>query len=340
MKLKLLALRLVTVFALGVCGAVLGEYLFGASDLCLFKGSCESVIHSAYGRPLGVPLPVIGLVGFGLLLGLLLFPERRSFVLFGPLAVLAGSAGLALILVQYLVLKQFCSMCLFVDGSAIALAVIDLAGRPHPGAPPVTPWWQRAAWLAGALLAVVLPPLYVWTGSNPPVPEQVKALWVEDRLTVVELMDFECQRCRDAEPLLEDFLRKKEKEGEKIHFVRLPAPMPNHEHARDSARAYLAAEKQGKGEAMADALVASLKHDEAECRMRAEEIGLDLAEYDRVVQDPATDKKLDDTNAWGRTAGPGLPLLWVGDQLVTPPATRDKLEIAYRKAQRSAKGGK
>jgi uncharacterized membrane protein len=340
MKLKLAALRLLTVFALGVCGAVLGEYLFGASDLCLFNGTCQSVIHSEAGRPLGVPLPVIGLAGFGLLLGLLLFPERRSFVLVGPLALLAGVAGLTLVLVQYLVLKQFCSMCLFVDGSAIALAFIVLVGMPRPGALPATPWWQRAAWLAGAVLAVVLPPLYVWTGSNPPVPEQVKALWVEDRLTVVELMDFECQRCRDAESILADFLRKKEKEGEKIHFVRLSAPMPNHEHARDSARAYLAAEAQDKGEAMKDALIASLKRDEAECRKLAKEIGLDLAAYDRVVKDPATDKKLDDTNAWGRTAGPGLPLLWVGDQLVTPPVSRDKLEIAYRKAQRSAKGGK
>ena len=69
----------------------------------------------------------------------------------------------------------------------------------------------------------------------------------------------------------------------------------------------------------------------------AREIGLNLADYDRVVADPATEAALDATLDWARTVSSGLPLAWVGDRLVTN-LTPDNLEIAFRRAQRSAAG--
>jgi protein-disulfide isomerase len=204
------------------------------------------------------------------------------------------------------------------------------------GAPPGISWLHRSGWLAAGVLAVVLPPLWVWTGSAPPVPEQVKAHWVEGKITVVDLTDFECPSCRRAEP---DLVAFRNKMGDKIHFVRLVAPIQRHANAKPAGRAYLAAEKQGKGEAMAAALFAAPNLEPAECRKLAAKVGLNLADYDRVVSDPATDAVLDDTNAWVYEVGKaGVPQVWVGDQLVTSPLSPERLALAFRKAQRSAAG--
>src|SRR5262249_30049033 len=40
--------------------------------------TCERVIVSQHGAVLGVPLPVVGLAGFGLILGLSLYPRGRA----------------------------------------------------------------------------------------------------------------------------------------------------------------------------------------------------------------------------------------------------------------------
>jgi uncharacterized membrane protein/predicted DsbA family dithiol-disulfide isomerase len=409
MKYRLWGLRLILLFALGVCGAILGEYLF-AGTFCSFRSGCGNVLTSDYARPLGLPLPAFGLVGFGLLFVLALFPGREAFRLVGPLAVAAGFSGLGLILLQVLKLKETCTLCLLVDGSAIALAVLVLAGRDFflpfpprwgrggeeaPHSPPLSPWergeesgifspegrgeqggilspearlekeiaclqplspedegeesktrgfstgspllrWLvRSAWLAGAILAVALPLLLARVWANPPVPEQVMAHWVEGKITVVDLVDFNCSHCQKAEPELQAF---REKMGDKIHFVRIPAPMRKHEHARPPARAFLAAQKQGKGEEMAKELFAAPPHlDDKECSELAKKIvGLDMDQYKRVVEDPATDAQLDDTNAWAEATGSGLPLIWVGDQMVAGVPNQTVLQIAYRRAVLSA----
>jgi uncharacterized membrane protein/thiol-disulfide isomerase/thioredoxin len=387
MKYSLWAVRLILVFALAVCGAILGEHLF-AGSYCDFRSGCGSVLESPYAQPLGVPLPIVGLVGFGLLYVLTLFPGRGAFVYVGPLALAAGLAGLALILVQVLVLGKTCELCLLVDGSAIALALVALLGgmlRPawetargrragvdtgfadpvraeaapvagwgrestahtpspsplplsgldSPGRAELPPlsWLGRSAWLAGAVWAVFLPPLLAWVWAPPAVPEQVKDLWVEGKITVVELVDFDCSSCRSAEPQLEAFRKKM---GDQIRFIRLPAPMRAHEQARPAAKAFLAAEKQGKGDKMAAALFAASSRDPEECRKLAKNLGLDLKQYDRLVDDPATDAQLDATLDWAEATGRGLPLIWVGDQMLTGLITRESLQIAYRKALLSA----
>jgi uncharacterized membrane protein/predicted DsbA family dithiol-disulfide isomerase len=406
MNYRLWGLRLILLFALGVCGAILGEYLF-AGTFCSFRSGCGTVLTSAYARPLGVPLPVVGLVGFGLLFALTLFPGREAFRLVGPLAMAAGLSGLALILLQTLKLEATCTLCLLVDGSAIALAVLVLAGgsfflpfppkwgrgektpRPQPLSPegggeqtgilssegrgeqggifspegriqkeiaclqplsqkdggeesktcglstgsPFLAWLVRSAWLAGAVLAVGLPLLLAWVWANPPVPEQVKAYWIEGKITIVDLVDFDCSSCRSAEPELETFRKKM---GDKIHFVRIAAPMRKHQNARPSAKAYLAARKQGKGEEMVKELFAASSRDRDTCELLAQELHLDMEQYKQVVDDPATDAQLDDNNAWAEATGRGLPLVWVGDQMITGTPTQTTLQIAYRRALLSA----
>ena len=91
----------------------------------------------------------------------------------------------------------------------------------------------------------------------------MKGYWVEGKITLVDLTDFECPRCRQVEPDLETFRKKK---GDQLHFVRLATPMPTHPNARPAARAYQAAVAQGKGEEMAAALFRAPSRAADECR--------------------------------------------------------------------------
>jgi uncharacterized membrane protein len=332
MKWKLLALRGISVLALAACGALLADYLIYGSGFCGARGGCREVISSAYGRPLGVPLPAVGLAGFGLFLGLTLFPQRRSFALVAPLAGLAGVAGLGLILLQILVLRQTCWLCLIVDGLALGLAAVAVGNLPSQ---PLMVGLSRGhclGWVAVAALAATAPPVWAWLHSNHPVPDLVKDQWVAGKVNVVVMMDFDCPHCHQADLVLRVFRRE---HGEGVHFARLVAPLPSHRQSRTAGRAYLAALAQGpeQGEAMAAALVDAPGRDAEQCRLLAGSRALDLAAYDKAVSDPALDAQLDAPLAWVKAHDEGLPLIWVQDRLIRGVPTVEQLQAAVRRAQ-------
>ena len=80
--------------------------LSGTGAFCGLEYDCAGVALSEYARPLGIPLPLAGLTGFGLLYVVTLFPRIRSRVLLFPLAVFAGLAGAILICIQIFILKR------------------------------------------------------------------------------------------------------------------------------------------------------------------------------------------------------------------------------------------
>jgi predicted DsbA family dithiol-disulfide isomerase/uncharacterized membrane protein len=324
MKFQLTILRLLAVFALGMCGVILADTLFSGA-FCGLDSGCATVTSSAYGRPLGVPLPVVGLVGFGLVLGLSLVPERRAFALVAPLALLAGLTGVVLILLQFLVLWQTCHLCLLVDGAAIGLAGVVLAGKLYGGR---VSWARRLAWLGAAVMAVALPCLLAWLNSVFPAPDRVMSYWVKGKITIVAVTDFDCPRCREAEQTLQTFLKDR---GEKAHVVRVVAPVPRLAQSRAAARAYLAARNQGKEDAMASALSSAPRRQPEECRELARSIGLDLARYDKVVSDPATDAELEANFAWAKAHTRGVPTIWVQQQQIFGAPSVASLEAAWRR---------
>jgi uncharacterized membrane protein len=314
--------------ALVACTALLADVAFSEPTYCGFAAGCERVTSSAYGRPLGVPLPILGLAAFGFLLALTLFPAGRAFALFTPLAVATGAVGIGLIALQIGVLGMVCPLCLVVDVSAVGMAAVALVGH-RAGRPPGASWRARAAWLGAAVVAVVAPLFWAWAEIPDPPPEEVRRHWVAGRVTVVEVTDFDCPYCRQADGVLREALA-----GRDVHFVRLVAPMPRHENGRSAGRAYLAAARQGRGEEMASALSAADTRSPERCRGLAAELKLDLDGYDRVVRDPATDAELDATVAWARTAGPGLPLVWVQDRRFIGALTPEALAVALDRAAR------
>ena len=330
MPAPLAILRCALLLALVASAAALADDAFAGRPFCGFESGCDAVTRTAYGQPFGVPLSAVGLVGFGSLFALTLVPTARWFAIVAPLAVLAGVAGAGLIVVQAVVLTRFCPLCLVVDVAAIVAAVVALSGRVWRAGADL-PGLVRGGWAAGAGVAVAAPFLLalLMEAQEPTPPDAVKAHWTGGTVTLVEVTDFDCPYCRQAEPVIAEFRRK----HPDVRFVRLVAPMPAHVHARPAGRAFLAARAQGRGEEMAVLLLDADSRTPERCRQLAAQLGLNLSEYDRAVSDRATDAELDATVEWAKAAGTGLPLVWVQDKRVQGVPTPASLDTALRRVR-------
>ncbi len=169
---------------------------------CSFRAGCDEVTNSRYGRALGLPLSLWGLIAFGSFYTLTLLPTPRVRRLLGPLAILAGLIGVALVAVQFYLLKRSCPFCLLVDAAAILLATVELAVSPTDDAAPAATG-RRWLWGSAALIAVTSPLVWSLFKPSPPVPAEVQAHWVEARINIVELTDFACPFCRESHVAME-----------------------------------------------------------------------------------------------------------------------------------------
>ncbi len=283
-----------------------------------------------------MPLPLVGVIVFAGLFGLSLCGSVRLRGLFRPLALLAGAGGLALLGAQLFVIGHLCRFCLLVDVVAVFLAVLSVSGR---GDPFVAPRAARGAWLAaagaGLVAGIVLGTVDGRADhtATAPVPSQVKALWVADRVNVVEIYDFECRHCRKMHPVLQQVLAE---EGEHVHHVRVTIPLPSHRQARHASRAYLCADKQHEGAKMAEYLIAMPNFAPATCEEIAELLGLSMPAFRACVADPAIDERLNADLVWVEEACPdGLPVTWIQDQRFQGVQSPAALTAALRRARKS-----
>jgi len=60
-----LVLRLALLLAIGMSVALLIDYLRPLPAFCDIGSGCDQVRRSTYSHPLGIPLPVFGIAGFG-----------------------------------------------------------------------------------------------------------------------------------------------------------------------------------------------------------------------------------------------------------------------------------
>lgn len=141
----------------------------------------------------------------------------------------------------------------------------------------------------------------------------------EDAVTVVEFLDFECESCGAAYPYVEQL---REQYAGKITYVVRYFPLPGHFNSTNAAVAAEAAGRQGKFEEMYHALFQSQTEwgEAGESRADlfrsfAEEIGLDMAEYDRDVADPETTARVKADLAEGQALGVSrTPTFFVNDE--------------------------
>ncbi|MGW4632863.1 DsbA family protein [Nocardia sp. NPDC004415] len=112
------------------------------------------------------------------------------------------------------------------------------------------------------------------------------------RVTLVEFLDFECEACRAAFPVMEQL---RAEYGDRVGFVVRYFPIPSHFNSTRAARAAEAAAGQGRFEQMYQRLFET-QASWGEKRVPADEVfrgfatdlGLDLAAYDLAYNDPVT----------------------------------------------------
>jgi uncharacterized membrane protein/predicted DsbA family dithiol-disulfide isomerase len=302
------------------------DYLQPMPVFCSEGGGCEAVRQTIFAAPLGVPMPLVGLVGF-LALGVAsLLPGRRARIAQVGLATTAALAGALLLAAQWAI-GHFCPFCCVADASAIASGFVALWRLL--GAADASPPRGLVYAGAGCIIAAALLPVTVgWrlAGRPPPVIRAEMARTPPGHVTVVDFVDFECPYCRMTNAALEPLLQEHE---DRVRVVRRQVPLNMHPHALDAARAACCGERLGKGDAMASALfsapVDTLTREG--CEKLAQSVGLSLDAYRACVADPKTDEVIDSDRATFKAAGGyALPTIWVDGHALIGAQPREALE--------------
>lgn len=325
--------RAVALLALAACaGQAVG--LLAGGDTCAAGQACAEVRESAWAAPLGLPLPLLGLTFFALLVALSLLPGERAVWALRGLAALGGLAGLGLVAVQALVLERFCPACLFVDALALVAALVSW----WHAAP--SSWAQGAFWLGlaglailgGALVEVVTGPVGQAWGRP---PQQVLALRKPGKVTVVELIDWNCRRCRHVHWML-NHLQKQH--PDLMYRVVIPVPPP----AEPEAIRLLVslARHEGLGEAGIQALRREMEPRGNGVEGAARLLGLSPGELKARLSSPDALAALQQEEAWVEEVGRGgLPAVWVQDTFFRGGASLERLQGAFQAAAASLPPG-
>ncbi len=300
------------------------------SNICGGASGCEKVRGSgfSYYKSPYVNVPLVGMLAYGFLLLDALGPataSRLSRVRW--MAGVGGILALGLVVVQALVVKAFCWLCLVVDVAGVGAAFAAVFAHASEAEPKeVLTKWSWAGLLAAA---VALPLVWYAVKPVPDVPRLVKMYYEPDKINVIEFADFQCPHCRRLHPTLESVV---EEYGERVHFKRLNMPLPSHSQAIPAARAYLCADAEGKGEEMADRLFEGELGPEHYAEY-ARELGLDGSAFEACTKDAETDKKLGVEVAVFRQSGlRGLPTTFVGKQRIGGARPRAVYVEAIEKA--------
>ncbi|CAJ1505512.1 DsbA family protein [[Mycobacterium] burgundiense] len=126
-------------------------------------------------------------------------------------------------------------------------------------------------------------------------------------VTFVEFLDFECEACRAAFPMVEEL---RAEYGDRVNFVIRYFPIPSHFNAERAARAVESAAQQGKFEPMYKKMYETQsqwgeQRTPADSTFRgfATELGLDMATFDAAYSDPATLDRVNVDVADGKALG-------------------------------------
>jgi protein-disulfide isomerase len=142
-------------------------------------------------------------------------------------------------------------------------------------------------------------------------------------ITIVEFSDFQCPFCARGTDTLNSIY--KEYDG-KIRVVFKAFPLPFHKEAPAAHRGAIAAGKQGKFWEYHDKLFSNVKalKEPGIFKKYAQELGLNMAKWEKDFNDPAVAKQVDDEMKQGQAVGVrGTPAFFInGTRLVgaQPPA--------------------
>ncbi|ANE82595.1 thioredoxin [Mycobacterium adipatum] len=147
--------------------------------------------------------------------------------------------------------------------------------------------------------------------TDPPDPEA----------TLVEFLDFECEGCRAAYPLVEEL---RTEYGDRVEFVLRYFPLSGHFNGERAARAVEAAAQQGQLEAMYRKMF-DTQAEWGEQRVPADDVfrgfaadlGLDMTAFEAAYNDPATLERIRVDQRDGEMLGVmGTPTFFVNGQQI------------------------
>ena len=170
--------------------------------------------------------------------------------------------------------------------------------------------------------------------SAPLVRDDSPRLTSGKKAVFVEYLDFECEACGAAHPVMTDL---REKYGNDVTFV--VRYLPLHGNSMNAALAAEAAREQDKFEEMHDKLFetqAEWSHSEASKEKTfegyAQELGLDMKQYRASLKDPAAAKRIEQSTKDAQTLGvTGTPTFFLDGEKIEPTTIADfetKLDAA------------
>jgi protein-disulfide isomerase len=147
-------------------------------------------------------------------------------------------------------------------------------------------------------------------------------------VTFVEFLDFECEACGAAYPIVEDL---REEYAGQVTFVIRYFPLPGHFNAGRAARAVESAARQGELEAMYNRMYETQREwGEAQepkdelFRSFAEDLGLDMERYDADYASQEVDERISRDVADGESLGvQGTPTFFVDGERFEPRSVED-----------------
>lgn len=334
-KLRFLA-QLCILLAIAACTALLMDSLGGVPAYCAEGAGCLAAQRAAREWLGPVPLPLVGGLAFWGLFVVTTLSHHRTFKRIELSAALgAATIGICLLLVQALVLRTFCPFCVVIDLSAVivgaALTWAWVRARTHAG--PAHYLGQRAS-LCLCLVAIVAPA--AWPYFRPPsrVAGELAEFQLPNRVSIVEFVDLECSHCRALFPRLE---RLRQQYGDRLHFVRLHAPLRVHRIGRLGARLGACLEPDRLRVEQLNRILFELPElDQQSLVAAAEGVGLSVSEQEACWSDPASDaeieRNLSRLNALGFE---GLPTTYVGGERIVGAMPFVVYLSAVERAQRS-----
>jgi hypothetical protein len=325
----LLALRIAMLVGLSASAALTVEYRSGSSAFCGPESGCAALRETdlAYLWGAGITLPELGLAGLLLALAMTL----RADTSWGArLAVAGGGLGLVLLLLQALVLNTFCWLCVTTDLSSLIAGAFGLVALRKPRESNERIPLRLGAWVALAAVALAAPLAWPQFQPAPPVPSAIRDFYRPDKLNVIEFADFECPFCRRLHGQLKELLRPY---GDRVHLVRLNAPLERHPNAFHSAMAAICTESSARAGEMVEFLFTTPDLSRPAIERQVASLGLDPEAFRRCLASPATrERVLREREILDDIGFEGLPTTYVGDTRIVgaraPEVFRDAIERA------------
>lgn len=147
-------------------------------------------------------------------------------------------------------------------------------------------------------------------------------------VTLTEFLDFECEACGAAYPMIEQL--RKEYEGRVTFNVRY-FPIESHKNSRTAATAVEAAAQQNKFGPMYQRMFETqIEWGESQSsqadrfRKFAEDLGLDMKKFDAAVADPKTAARIERDVKAGEALGvQGTPSFFINEERIEPQSVDD-----------------